>query len=76
MDPAGEHDRARRCKHVNYVRKSLVDGEKEYLFTAYSVFTVLNVDWSDDDMAMSRIELEAALDNSAEDEGLPLAPWY
>ncbi len=76
VDPAGEHDRARRCKHVNYVRKSLVDGEKEYLFTAYSVFTVLNVDWSDDDMAMSRIELEAALDNSAEDEGLPLAPWY
>jgi hypothetical protein len=57
------------------VRKSLVDGEKEYLFTAYSVFTVLHVEWKDDD-TLSRIVLEAALDNSAEDEDLPLAPWY
>jgi hypothetical protein len=76
VDPAGEHDRTRRCKHVNYVRKSLVGGEKEYLFTAYSVFTVRDVQWSDDNKTLSRIVLEAALDNSAEDEDLPLAPWY
>ena len=76
VDPAGEHDRTRRCKHVNYVLKSLVGGEKEYLFTAYSVFTVRRVEWSDDNTTLSRIELEAALDNSAEDEDLPLAPWY
>jgi hypothetical protein len=55
--------------------KGLVDGEQEYLFTAYSVFTVLHVEWKDDD-TLSRIVLEAALDNSAEDEDLPLAPWY
>ena len=75
VDPAGEHDRARRCKHVNYV-KGLVGGEKEYLFTAYSVFTVRDVEWKDDDKTLSRIVLEAAHDNSAEDEDLPLAPWY
>jgi serine/threonine protein kinase len=73
VDPAGEHDRARRCKHVNYVRKSFVRGEKEYLFTAYSVFTVRRVEWSD---PLSTIVLDAALDNSAEEEDLPLAPWY
>jgi hypothetical protein len=75
VDPAGEHDRTRRCKHVNYV-KGLVDGEQEYLFTAYSVFTVRDVEWSDDNKTLSRIVLEAAHDNSTEDEDLPLAPWY
>jgi hypothetical protein len=75
VEPAGEHDPTRRCKHVNYV-KGLVGGEKEYLFTAYSVFTVRRVEWRDDDKTLSRIVLEAALDNSTEDEDLPLAPWY
>jgi hypothetical protein len=75
VEPAGEHDPTLRCKHVNYV-KGLVGGEKEYLFTAYSVFTVLHVEWNEDDKTLSRIVLKAALDNSEEDEGLPLAPWY
>ena len=76
VDPAGEHDPARRCKHVNYVRNGLAGDEKEYLFTAYSVFTVRRVEWSADAARLSCIELEAALDNSVEDEDLPLAPWY
>jgi hypothetical protein len=76
VDPAGEHDPVRRCKHVNYVLNSLVGREHEYLFTAYSVFTVRRVEWSADATTLSRIELEAALDNSVEDEDLPLAPWY
>ena len=80
VDPAGELHRGRRCKHVNYVLRSLVgagdDAEKEYLFAAYSVFTVRQCEWSDDPTQASRIILDAALDNSAEDEELPLAPWY
>ncbi len=76
VDPAGEHDPTRRCKHVNYVRNGLAGDEKEYLFTAYSVFTVRRVEWSADAARLSCIELEAALDNSVEDEDLPLAPWY
>ncbi len=76
VDPDGEHDPARRCKHVNYVRNGLAGDENEYLFTAYSVFTVRRVEWSDAAATLSRIELEAALDNSTEDEDLPLAPWY
>ena len=76
MDPAGENDPARRCKHVNYVRNGLAGDEREYLCTAYSVFTVRRVEWSADATTLSRIELEAALDNSVEAEDLPLAPWY
>ncbi len=76
VDPAGELDRGRRCKHVNYVLRSLAGDEKEYLFAAYSVFTVRQCEWSDDPTLPSRIVLDAALDNSAEDEELPLAPWY
>ena len=40
VDPAGAQDPARRCKNVNFVRHSLVAGEQEYLFAAYSVFGV------------------------------------
>ena len=88
MDPAGEADPSKRCKHVNLVQKSLVPGEQEYLFTAYSIFTVRSVVWGADG-APHRIELDAASDNRAEAEGgegrwatpagserLPLAPWY
>ena len=39
VDPRGRNDPAFRCKHVNFVRHSLVHGEHEYLFTGYSVFT-------------------------------------
>ena len=88
VDPAGEADRTKRCKHVNLVQHSLVPGEQEYLFTAYSIFTVRSVEWGEDG-APHRIELDAATDNKREAEGgegrwatpldsehLPLAPWY
>ena len=87
VDPAGEQDVARRCKHVNFVEHSLVPGEREYLFTAYSIFTVRAVTWGAGG-APHRIELDAASDNTAAAEGghgrwatpagseeLPLAPW-
>ena len=91
VDPAGEHDPTKRCKHVNFVQHSLVVGESEYLFTAYSIFTVRSVHWGVGGAA-HRIELDAASDNRVEaeathrDDGrwgtpvgsetLPLAPWY
>ena len=88
VDPAGEHDLTKRCKHVNFVKHSLVPGEQEYLFTAYSIFTVRSVTWGSGG-APHRIELDAASDNRVEAEGtgggrwatpigsleLPLAPW-
>ena len=40
VDPRGRDDADYRCKHVNFVQHTLVAGELEYLFTAYSVFTV------------------------------------
>ena len=70
---------------------SWVVGESEYLFTAYSIFTVRSVHWGVGGAA-HRIELDAASDNRVEaeathrDDGrwgtpvgsetLPLAPWY
>ncbi len=94
MDPAGEADVTKRCKHVNFVSHSLVVDElgdpveQEYLFTAYSIFTVRAVAWGEGG-APHRIELDAATDNRAEAEGgdgrwatpagseaLPPAPWY
>eukprot|EP01043_Picozoa_sp_COSAG02_P014647 COSAG02_NODE_607_length_19608_cov_33.568968_6_plen_516_part_00 len=93
VDPAGEHDRSRRCKHVNFVAHSLIvdaagnPTEQEYLFAAYSIFTVHSVTWGEGGVP-HRIELDAASDNNPGAEGgegrwatpvgseeLPLAPW-
>ena len=92
VDPAGEHDMEKRCKHVNYVSHTLVDGEAEFLFTAYSVFTVRKVEWDvhEGGDTFHKIELDAASDNNPAAEGrssgrwatpphsehAPLAPWY
>ena len=62
--------------HVNLVKKSNVPGEEEYLFAPYSAFTVLSTTWNSGTAADPHIiELEAAVDNQAEPEDLPLAPW-
>ena len=98
VDPAGEHVTTQRCNHVNFVLHSVIDNphgppdpdtsvEKEYLFTAYSIFTIRSVTWGEGGAA-HRIELDAATDNRVEaeggdgpwatpvgSEGLPLAPW-
>ena len=77
VDPEGEQNRDRLCKHVNYVAKTHVPGEREYLFTAYSVFTIRQVTWSVNPQATPHeIELDAALDNQEHSLDLPLAPWY
>ena len=69
-------DPDRKCLHVNLVKKTNVAGEEEYLFAPYSAFTVLSAEWNtgtDNDPHV--IELVAAVDNKAEPEDLPLAPW-
>ena len=77
VDPDGARDPAKLCKHVNYVRHTFVSGEEEYLFTAYSVFTIRKVTWSEDSSTTPHeIELDAALDNTECSQDLPLAPWY
>ena len=67
------------CKHVNFLQRSNVEGEEEFLFTAYSVFTVRSRDiksgptnWMDP----HKIVLEVAPDNRLYPEDLPLSPWF
>jgi hypothetical protein len=74
LDP----DPARRCRHVNLVTETHVPGELEYLFAAFSVFSVVDVQWSRtpwNPVTPHLITILAAHDNLQEDEGLPLAPW-
>ena len=77
LDPRGKSSFKYRCKHVNFVSKTNVPGEEEYLFAPYSVFTVKSAHWSDtpDDETPHIITLTAAIDNRKESEELPLAPW-
>ena len=77
QDRRGEESRRYRCKHVNYVNRTNVAGEEEYLFSAYSVFTVMRVAWQANPTGSNPhvVELKAAIDNKEEPENLPLAPW-
>ena len=69
-------DPVHKCHHVNLVRSTHVEGEQEYLFAPYSTFTVLSATWNaGTDADAHVIELRAAVDNRAEPEDLPLAPW-
>ena len=66
------------CKHVNLVTHTNVVGELEFLFAAYSAFTVVSVEWAarPDDETPHVVVLQAAIDNRREAEDAPLAPWY
>ena len=71
-------DPQRRCRHANLVTETHVQGELEYLFAAFSVFSVVAVHWSDtpqDAATPHEITILAAHDNAQEDENLWLAPW-
>jgi hypothetical protein len=74
LDP----DPQRRCRHVNLVTETHVKGELEYLFGAFSVFSVVAVHWSgtpQESATPHEITIHAAHDNLQEDDDLPLAPW-
>jgi hypothetical protein len=78
VHPQGGNSLQHRCKHVNLLRVTHVAGEEEYLFAAFSVFTVHEVAWAAKPTAQDPhcITIDAAIDNNAlEAEDLPLAPW-
>jgi hypothetical protein len=68
-----------KCVHVNYIDKTNVPGEDEFLFVPYSVFTVRsppiwkeNPTWVDPHV----VEVDVAIDNTFHNKDvLPLAPW-
>eukprot|EP00667_Euglena_gracilis_P004268 EG_transcript_4291 len=65
------------CKHVNHLKRSECEGEEEYLFSPYSVFTVQEVAWKAKPTWQDPhvVHLLAAADNRLAPETLPLAPW-
>ncbi len=77
LDERGETERKYRCLHVNLLNAHEY-GEQEFLFVPYSTFTVQFVQWSPRPTIEMphRITIVAALDNKAEPEDLPVAPWY
>ena len=71
-------DPQRGCMHANLINEDLtnVQGESEYLFAPYSVFTVRRATWAAGTVADPHvIELLAAPDNRGEPLDLQLAPW-
>ena len=54
---------------VNYLEKSLIESEREFLFSAYSAFKVIAVNNSNS--SFTKITIEAARDNKdvSEDRG-------
>ena len=66
------------CKHVNFLEKGNVEGEDEFLFTAFSVFTVQSIEikdqprWTDP----HKVVLDVAPDNQDFPEDLPVSPWF
>jgi hypothetical protein len=73
-----ELDGIQRCLHVNRLTETHVEEEAEFLFAAFSVFSVVKAVWSDtptDALTPHQITIRAAVDNAEEREDLPLAPW-
>ena len=66
------------CLHVNRLTETHVEHEVEFLFAAFSVFSVVKAEWSTtptDASTPHKITIRAAVDNAGEPEDLPLAPW-
>jgi hypothetical protein len=69
------------CDHVNLVTATHVPGESEFLFAAFSAFTVVVVNWSATPQHCAtphEITIRAAADNRNDPrfpETLALAPW-
>lgn len=66
------------CLHVNIITKRVpgLPDEREYLFAPYSAFTLLAVQWNaGTNIDPHELEMLAAVDNKAESELVPVAPW-
>jgi len=71
-------DGKQRCFHVNRLTESHVENEVEFLFAAFSAFSVVKAVWSKtptNAKTPHHITIRAAVDNADEPEDLPLAPW-
>eukprot|EP00729_Bicosta_minor_P005524 gene5524-5614_t len=78
VDKRGASNQRYRNRNASLIRKSQVEGEEEYLFVPYSVFTVTKV-VRGESSGFSRpfeIHVQAALDNALEPQDLIMAPWY
>jgi hypothetical protein len=64
-----------RCIHVNFLDNAQIPGEKEYLFTPCSVFTVLSVHLLARPSAANPdvMRIEAAMDNMGKSQRI--CPW-
>ena len=76
FDKRGKLDPNYRVQHMSFISKTLVEGESEYLFAPYSVFTLVSVNWSGSLAKYHLFTIRSTLNNQDEDEDLPLAPWY
>ena len=68
-----------KCKHVNYLEKiTNIQGESEFLFSAYSAFTVEEITWSEDPYNGDPhlVTLKAVSDNKKVADDVPCAPWH
>ena len=63
VDPRGKMHPEHRVKHMTFVSKTLVEGEEEYLFAPYSVFTLVSAEWSDRLSKPHEFTVQAARDN-------------
>jgi len=79
LDGRGRTESEFRCKHAKFVLKTEVEGEMEFLFAPYSVFTVIRTDFSPQDWssrsARYTVCIEASIDNDSSEKNLGLAPW-
>jgi len=67
------------CRQVSFLEKTAFSTEKEFLFSAYSCFTVLECKLSGNPKKSDsphEIIIEACTDNAEEPENVPSAPWY
>jgi len=73
-------DEEKRCVNVNYLERSMAFSplvEDEFLFSSYSVFTVIDFNWQDQPTWKNphEVRLKVAPDSKEEPEDLPLAYW-
>ena len=68
-----------KCKHVIFLEDvTNVQGESEFLFSAYSAFIVEEIRWSEGPYNGDphHITLQAVSDNKKIADDVPCAPWH
>merc|ERR1712025_1206202 len=80
LDARGRYEKEFRCNHAKFVAKTEIEGEMEFLYSPYSVFKVIQTDFSPQDWSDKNsrytVCVEASLDNNTYKNDLELSPWY